>query len=197
MMMRLLIVSGMLGSGKTSIILGIADMLSDRDLKIAIIENEIGNIGIDGEILERSGLKVKELRGGCICCSMQTGLIDTLRTLKAVMDPDIAIIEPTGIADPKHVVNAVGDVTGLTVTSIFTIIMVDAERFLKIRKPFERPLRNQLSVADLVLINKMDTVTSSEMDEIEKYLREFSYSGRIMAVQANKRVNMEKVMELI
>ncbi|MCL2607179.1 MAG: hypothetical protein FWD92_01290 [Methanomassiliicoccaceae archaeon] len=196
-MMRLLVVSGMLGSGKTSVILGIADMLSDRSLKIAIIENEIGSIGIDGEILERSGLKVKELRGGCICCSMQTGLIDTLRTLEAVMGPDIAIIEPTGIADPKYVVNAVKDVTGLAVTSIFTIIMVDAERFLKIRKPFERPLRNQLSVADLVLINKMDTVTSNEMEEIEKHLREFSYSGRIMAVQANKRVNIEKVMDLI
>ncbi|MCL2786657.1 MAG: hypothetical protein FWD81_05520, partial [Methanomassiliicoccaceae archaeon] len=164
----------MLGSGKTSAILGIAGILADRGMKIAVIENEIGSIGIDGEILERSGMKVRELRGGCICCTMKTGLIDTLRTIEAHIAPDITIVEPTGIADPNHVITAVDGVAGLTVTSLFTIIMVDAERILKVRRMFERPLRNQLGVADLVLINKVDTVSASEVDEIESLLREMS-----------------------
>ncbi|MDR0198569.1 MAG: hypothetical protein LBI08_02365 [Methanomassiliicoccaceae archaeon] len=195
--MRLLIVSGMLGSGKTSAILGIADILCDRGLKIAILENEIGSVGIDGEILERSGMKVKELRGGCVCCSMKAGMVDALRTLEAHIGPDITIVEPTGIADPKQVVDAVSGVSGLSVSSIFTIIMVDAERFLKVRKMFERPLRNQLSVASVVLLNKVDTVSAEDADEIEGCLRGMSYEGPILRVQADKKVNIDKAAEMI
>jgi len=195
--MRLLIVSGMLGSGKTSAILGIVDALSKKGLKIAIVENEIGSVGIDGEILERHGMQVKELKGGCICCTMKTGMIDTLRTLQAHIGPDLTIVEPTGIADPKQVIDAVGDVSGLTVLSLFTIIMVDAERFLKVKKMFERPLRNQLSVANLVLINKVDTVSSKEADEIEQHIRSWSYDGPILKVQADKKKGMKKAAEMI
>jgi len=195
--MRLLIVSGMLGSGKTSAILGIADILCDKGNKIAILENEIGSVGIDGEILERSGMKVKELRGGCVCCSMRSGMVDALRTLEALVAPDIAIIEPTGIADPKQVVDAVTGASGLSILSIFTIIMVDAERFLKVRRMFERPLRNQLSVADVVLMNKTDTVSQNDAAEIERCLREMSYNGPIVRVQADKRVNIREVTEMI
>jgi len=193
--MRLLIVSGMLGSGKTSVILRVAERLSDNGSMVAIIENEIGSVGVDGEILERSGLKVRELKGGCICCTMKTGMIDTLRTLQAVVNPDIAIIEPTGIADPHQVIDAVDGVTGLSVTSIFTIIVVDAERFLKIKKMFERPLKNQVSVANLVLINKTDTVSNEEADAIEEHIRSLLYEGPIIRVQADKGVNMERVTE--
>ncbi|MCL2890756.1 MAG: hypothetical protein FWF40_02545 [Methanomassiliicoccaceae archaeon] len=193
--MRLLIVSGMLGSGKTSVILRVAERLSDNGSMVAIIENEIGSVGVDGEILERSGLKVRELKGGCICCTMKTGMIDTLRTLQAVVNPDIAIIEPTGIADPHQVIDAVDGVTGLSVTSIFTIIVVDAERFLKIKKMFERPLKNQVSVANLVLINKTDTVSDEEADAIEEHIRSLLYEGPIIRVQADKGVNMERVTE--
>ena len=195
--MRLLIVSGMLGSGKTSAILKIADILSDNGMSIAIIENEIGSVGIDGEILERHGMKVKELKGGCICCSMRTGMIDALRTLEAHIKPDMAIIEPTGIADPKQVLTAVDGVTGLTVTSIFTIIMVDAERILKVKRMFERPLRNQLSVANLVLVNKIDTVSDAEAKEIEAFLRSMQYNGPILRVQADTGNNIDKAAELI
>ena len=193
--MRLLIVSGMLGSGKTSVILRVAETLSDNGSMVAIIENEIGSVGVDGEILERSGLKVRELKGGCICCTMKTGMIDTLRTLQAVVNPDIAIIEPTGIADPHQVIDAVDDVTGLSVTSIFTIIVVDAERFLKIKKMFERPLKNQVAVANLVLINKTDTVSTEEADAIEEHIRSLQYEGPILRVQADKGVNIEQVTQ--
>jgi len=195
--MRLLVVSGMLGSGKTSLILRIAETLSDNGSMVAIIENEIGSVGIDGEILERSGMKVRELKGGCVCCTMKTGMIDTLRTLEAVVNPDIAIIEPTGIADPHYVISAIDGVTGLTVTSIFTIIMVDAERFLKIWKMFERPLKNQVAVADLVLMNKADTVSADELNKIEEHIRAMSYKGPILRVQADKGVNVEKVTEML
>jgi G3E family GTPase len=187
----------MLGSGKTSAILGIADILCDSGHRIAILENEIGSVGIDGEILERSGMKVKELRGGCVCCSMKAGMVDALRTLQAHIDPDITIIEPTGIADPKQVIDAVKGVSGLSVTSIFTIIMVDAERFLKVRNMFERPLKNQMGAADLVLMNKVDTISQDDAASIESCLRGMSYEGPIMRVQADKGVNIGKAAEMI
>jgi len=195
--MRLLIVSGMLGSGKTSAILGLADILCDKGISIAILENEIGAVGIDGEILERSGMKVKELRGGCVCCSMKAGMVDALRTMEALVNPDLTIVEPTGIADPKQVIDAVNGISGLSISSIFTIIMVDAERFLKVRKMFERPLKNQLGVADLVLLNKVDTVSAADTEEIESHLRKMGYEGTIVRVQADKKINMKKAAELI
>jgi G3E family GTPase len=195
--MRILIVSGMLGSGKTSVILGMAGMLSNSGLSIAIVENEIGSVGIDGEVLERGGMMVKELRGGCICCSMRTGMIDALRSLEACIGPDMAIIEPTGVADPKHVISAVGGVTGLTVSSIFTIIVVDAERILKVKRMFERPLKNQIGAADLVLVNKIDTVQEDEIKEIEELIRSMQYGGPILRVQADKNANLDKAAEMI
>ncbi|MCL1984079.1 MAG: hypothetical protein FWG58_01615 [Methanomassiliicoccaceae archaeon] len=195
--MRLLIVSGMLGSGKTSAIIGIAGILSGKGMRIAVIENEIGSVGIDGEVLERNGMTVRELKGGCICCTMRTGMIDTLRTIGSLIDPDMTIIEPTGIADPKHIVGAVDGVTGLNISSVYTIIIVDAERILKIRNMFERPLRNQLSIADLVLINKIDTVSGEEAEEIGSYIRSLSYNGPIMNTRADSGTNIEKVAELI
>jgi len=187
----------MLGSGKTSFILGIAEMLSDKGSKIAIIENEIGSVGIDGEILERHGMNVKELKGGCICCSMRTGMIDTLRTLQAHIKPDIAIVEPTGIADPRMVIDAMKEAAGLTLTGIFTIILVDAERILKVRRMFERPLKNQLCTANIVLLNKVDTVSDSEIKEIEQLLRSMSYDGPVVKIQADKKINIENAAEMI
>jgi len=187
----------MLGSGKTSTILRIAEILASKNVKIAVIENEIGSIGIDGEILERFGMKVRELKGGCICCTMKTGMIDTLRTIEAHIKPDLAIIEPTGIADPNQVITAMDGVTGLNVTGMYTIIMVDAERILKVKKMFERPLKNQLSVADLVLINKVDTVTEDDVKDIESLLRDMSYNGPVLRVQADSGKNIDKAAEMI
>ena len=102
--MKIVIVSGLLGVGKTSVILKMLDPLMDTGSKVAVIENDFGAMGVDSEVLERNGMKVRDLKGGCICCTMQGSLMDSLVSLKKEFATEIVVIEPTGIADPEFIV---------------------------------------------------------------------------------------------
>lgn len=194
--MHLVIVSGLLGVGKTSVILSILTRLNERmGLRIAVIENDLGKKGIDSEIMEKYGLNVQELKGGCICCTLKDGLIHTLRLLEINMEPDMVMIEPTGIADPGYIINSLDGISGLTVSKVNVIIVLDAERFLKIRKMFERPLKNQIEVASMVLINKVDAVSEEEVQEIEDFVRSLNFKGPIIAVQADAGINIDVAVD--
>ncbi len=195
--MHFVLVSGLLGVGKTTVILNMMESLYEsKGHKTVVIENDFGNKGIDGEVMRKYGLEVQDLKGGCICCTLKTGLIDTVRVIQANMEPDVIIVEPSGIADPQIVVNAVQDCNGINIDKLSSIVVVDAERFPKTWKMFERPLRNQLGVADLVLINKKDTVDDAELESIRETIASLGYDGPVNAVQADEGVNMEHIMEI-
>ncbi|NLL95288.1 MAG: hypothetical protein GX224_06015 [Thermoplasmatales archaeon] len=183
--MRLIVVAGLLGVGKTSVIVRLIEPLSESGRKFAIIENEFGSTGIDGDVIERGGVEVRDLRGGCVCCTLKTGLIDTLRTLQIGMGPDVAVVEPSGIADPSLIVRAVDGVTGLAIDDVTVVAIVDAERFGTMKRMFERPLRNQLSVAGHVLLNKVDAVDADGLAGIEEAIRGFGYAGPIYRARAD------------
>ena len=193
--MHLIIVAGMLGVGKTSVILRMLDPMIARGRKVVVIENEFGSMGVDSEVLEKNGMKVRDLKGGCICCTLQASLVDDLRLLQAEYHPDYVIVEPTGIADPQLVVNSVTDVSGIDLESVFLAVVVDCERFMKVRKMFERPLRNQLKIADLALLNKIDTVSSDEIDRIAEGLKEFGYDGPAVRIRGDTGEGIEAFAE--
>ncbi len=195
--MRLLVVSGMLGSGKTSLILRLLDGFFPQGMKVAVIENEFGELGVDTEVLERSGMPVRDLRGGCICCTLAGGLADTLRNLSASYSPDIVVVEPTGIADPSVVLRSVQDVDGVHVDRADVLVLIDCERFLKVRRMFERPLRNQLSVAAAVLLNKTDTIPAEDIDSVEDGVRGMGYAGPVLRIRADTGDGMERLGEVI
>ena len=79
--MRLIIVAGLLGVGKTSVIMRMLDPMIAKGLKVVVIENDFGAMGVDSEVLEKNGMKVRDLKGGCICCTLQAGLVDDLRII--------------------------------------------------------------------------------------------------------------------
>ena len=193
--MHLIIVAGMLGVGKTSVILRMLDPMIAKGRKVVVVENEFGSMGVDSEVLEKNGMKVRDLKGGCICCTLQASLVDDLRLLQAEYDPDFVIVEPTGIADPQLVVRSVMDVSGIDLDSVFLAVVVDCERFMKVRKMFERPLRNQLKMADLALLNKIDTVPSDELDRIAEGLKEFGYDGPVARIRGDTGEGIEAFSE--
>lgn len=195
--MRLIIVAGMLGVGKTSVILKMLDPMVESNKKVVVIENDFGSMGVDSEVLEKNGMKVRDLKGGCVCCTLQSNLVDNLRLLQTEYDPDYVIVEPTGIADPEFIVRSVTDVTGIDLEGVFVSVVVDCERFMKVRKVFERPLKNQLKMADLALLNKMDTVDAATLDEISKTLVEYGYSGPCAAIRADTGEGMERFSEVL
>jgi len=194
--MHLIVVSGMLGAGKTSVILHLIKHLEGK-VKLAVVENDFGSKGIDGDIIRSSGMEVQELKGGCICCTMKTGMIDALRFLESNHHPDMVIVEPTGIADPAYVLNSVDGISGLTIGRKTSIAVIDAERFLKMKRVFERPLKNQMNISDAVLMNKTDTQDDWTLDDIERDIRNMRYGGPILRINAELGTNIEGVMDVI
>lgn len=195
--MHIIIVSGMLGVGKTSVILKMLDPMIEKGLKVVVIENDFGSMGVDSEVLEKNGMKVRDLKGGCICCSLQSGLVDSLRVLQSEYDPDYVIVEPTGIADPEFIVKSVTDVTGIELDSVQVSVIVDCERFLKVRKMFERPLKNQMKIAKVVLLNKIDTISESDLESIRGALSELGYDGMSISVRGDTGEGIDRFAEVL
>ena len=146
--MKLLVVAGFLGSGKTTVLLDLARRMTDDGLSLAIVENEIGEVGVDGEVVRRHGLPVRELFGGCICCTLQTGLAETLRAIEAEYAPDWAVVEPTGLAAPGDVVTTLrAFMPSLERTAVLTL--VDAERWEMLWEVVEPLVTAQVEAADV------------------------------------------------
>ena len=193
--MELIVVAGMLGAGKTSVILKLIDSLIRKGHKVAVIENEVGAMGVDGDVINGKGVEIRELEGGCMCCTMKTGLIETLVFLRDKVDPDIVLVEPTGIANPGDVLETVRELTIVDIEKTTIYIIMDAEKFMVAMNVFDRLLKKQARVADIILINKLDTVTKETADEIEKMIRAFPYDGIIKRVQADDGINMDNIEE--
>ena len=189
--MKILILGGFLGAGKTSVLLQLAHYIvdgskSESETKIAIIENEIGEIGIDDKILGTGDYSVTGLFAGCVCCSLTGSLVSALRDIEAKQNPDWVIIEATGVAYPakiKEEVNRICDYpTGVA-------CIVDAQRFKTLIKILAPMIEGQLEGADAVLINKIDKVDAEELDFVKKQLREYNADIKILSVSAKDGID--------
>ncbi len=155
--MNILCIAGFLGSGKTTVLLEVARAMTEGGTRLAVIENEIGEVGIDGGYVREQGLPVQELFGGCICCTLQAGLVETLRTVQSRYEPDWVIIEPTGLAAPGDILGVVVDHCP-DVDTIRVLTLVDAPRWPMLLEIVEPLVTAQLEIADVVAVNKVDEV---------------------------------------
>lgn len=154
--MRILLFSGFLGSGKTSTILQVAKYITEsRQETVAIIENEIGAAGIDDKLLTDSGLVVKSLFGGCVCCQITSDLISAIREIQEKINPDWLIIEMTGLAIPGNVVKLINQYCAFH-TGLKTIAIVDGGRWLELKEMLEPLVVGQVQESNLVILNKAD-----------------------------------------
>jgi G3E family GTPase len=189
--MNLIIVGGFLGSGKTSIILSLAHFLveSEDSIKsnLVIIENEVGEIGIDDKVLKSDGYSVRELFAGCICCQLTSDLITTLNDINENINPKWVIIETTGLAYPSKILGNINKY-GKGIKSIKTVTVVDAERWDELSAITPVLVENQVSQGDTILINKIDLVTEVELQEVESRVKELNPKASIYKVSANIEV---------
>ncbi len=194
--MRLLCIAGFLGSGKTTLLLETARRLTEASLSVAIIENEIGEIGVDGGVVESLGLPVREVFGGCICCTLQTNLVDSLREIEQRFNPDVAIIEPTGLAAPGEVLHAVhAQLPHITDARILTLI--DAGRWNLLIRAVEPLITAQVTAADVIALNKIDEVDDASLDEIEAAVRQLSTTAPILRVSGTTGVGLDALHEAL
>jgi G3E family GTPase len=152
--MKITLVCGLLGSGKTTFIQNIA---SDSTLRTVVLVNDFGKAGIDGEIYSGSGIDSIEMPSGCICCTLKLDLITTIRKIIADFAPEHLIIEPSGIASPSGVIDALNEL-GLRQYSVIGI--VDATEFVELHEAgiYGDFFQEQVSISDIVLINKTDLI---------------------------------------
>ncbi len=169
-MTKVLLVSGFLGSGKTTLIKSLAEYFSANNVKSALIINEIGEIGIDNKYMKRLGYNLWELFGGCICCTLASGLVDTMEQLKEY-EPEVVMIEPSGGADPKTTIDALVDmdIERKDIVNFFLLDTTRLEMFMAVLQPL---LQSSINEADVVLINKTELTEENTFHEALRIVRE-------------------------
>lgn len=180
--MQLIVVSGMLGVGKTSVVLGLLKIFKDKGKKVAIIENDVGTVSVDSELLRKDGMEVMDLQNGCICCTLKMDLLEGMMKIQNEYNPDIVILEPTGIANPVDLLSVVRKYDALKLDKISVLSVIDAQRFEIMKKVYERPISNHLSIAELVLINKVDAVPADKIPSVEEGVRDLGYEGKMIHI---------------
>jgi len=164
--MDVIILAGFLGSGKTTFILRAMESGAFSGRRTAVIVNDFGSVGIDGEVMSRHGLQVKEMAAGCICCTLGMDLAVAVNGMMAAYAPDVLIIEPSGLADPQAVIDALAAHPATGTLAVRTIAIVDALRFHAIVKALQRPFSAHLRAADAIIVNKVDAVGPADLESI-------------------------------
>ena len=167
------IISGFLGAGKTTLIKKLLNE-SLKDEKLVLIENEFGEIGIDGGFMRDAGITVNELSQGCICCSLAGDFETALKEVVDTYYPDRIIIEPTGVGKLSDIIAAVQKVHGadLTLDRFFTV--VDAKKCKMYHKNFGEFFNNQIGAASCVILSRSQDVSEEKIAECLDIIRELN-----------------------
>ena len=192
--MRIIILGGFLGSGKTSVLLQLARYLVDKEressaeFKVAIIENEVGDVGIDDKVLVSEGFSVSNLFAGCACCTLSGELVYSIRNIGKELNPEWLIIEATGIAHPGSMKQTI--LKGLGRPS-YIVTIVDAKRWKRLARAMEMMVAGQLEDSSKVLLNKADLVDNEEMEQVKESVHGYNRSVEIISTNAKDELPAE------
>lgn len=179
-----LILSGFLGSGKTTVLLQLITHLRAKrgeEYRIAIIENEIGSASIDSGVIEEAGYSVTEMLSGCVCCTLIGQLVPALEKLSEELNPNLVILEATGVATPGTMSESIRKYGG---NAVRICSLVDASRWKKIIVALRILLEGQIEPADVICVNKIDLASEEQLAEIEASVREMNADAPIVRISA-------------
>ncbi len=173
------IYSGFLGAGKTTLI---KKMIAEgyKGQKLVLIENEFGEIGIDGGFLQDAGINITEMNSGCICCSLVGDFGRALEKVIREYHPDRIIIEPSGVGKLSDVIGAVNKVTGPDVTLGYTVAVVDAGKVKVYTKNFGEFYNNQVETASTIILSRTDSIPQAKLDTAVEMLRQHNQVATII-----------------
>ena len=181
--MKVVLIAGYLGSGKTTLIIALSRRLAGGGAKIAILVNDVGVVPVDGAVMQEYGLTVKDVGGGCICCQVAGNLMKTLDTLATNVRPDIVIIEPTGIAVPDAVRQTVALAARKHEVEMgHTIVLFDTSRAAKLLTydTLKRLVSLQIRDATIIGLSKTDLVTAEEIESATLAVREINPTAEVI-----------------
>ena len=178
-MTKIDIFSGFLGAGKTTLI---KKLISEgyKGQKLVLIENEFGEIGIDGGFLQDAGINITEMNSGCICCSLVGDFGKALTKVIAEYNPDRILIEPSGVGKLSDVIGAVNKVTNDQVTLGYTVAVADAGKVKVYMKNFGEFYNNQVETASTIVLSRTDSIPQAKLDAAVAMLREHNSVATIV-----------------
>jgi cobalamin biosynthesis protein CobW len=181
-----LVVSGFLGSGKTTLVRRLLADAQAQGVRVALVSNEFGELGIDAALLGRMQDDYVELRGGCVCCKLSDQLVETLEMLRQRVDPDRVIVETSGVALPYDTqLNFWREPVAGWIADDVAVVVVNAEQ-LAAERELEGTFEQQVSSADLLVLNQLDRVDEAAIPLLEARLREIEPEAPILrAVHAD------------
>ncbi len=173
--MKILVISGFLGAGKTSFI---KEMVKQTGRQFVILENEFGELGLDGELLKQEqsqnkdvDMKVWELTEGCICCSLNLDFSYSVLTIANTLNPDYLLIEPSGVAMPSKILEQLNRIVYEDVSLIAPITIVDGRHYQESKQNYPDYFQDQLNTAGTIVVSKSETFTETDFQAVKKELK--------------------------
>lgn len=176
-MTKVNVISGFLGAGKTTLIQKlIKDVFAGE--KVVLVENEFGEIGIDGGFLKEAGIQINEINSGCICCSLKGDFEAALQKVVDEYHPDHIIIEPSGVGKLSDILKAIQTVPGMELDSYSTV--VDAARCKVYHRNFKEFFDDQIATATCVILSRTQNVNETKLSEDVAIIKELNPDARII-----------------
>ena len=195
-MTKIDIISGFLGAGKTTFIKKLLEEAIAGE-QVVLIENEFGQIGIDGGFLKDSGIEIREMNSGCICCSLVGDFGKSLEEVLTKYQPDRVIIEPSGVGKLSDVMKAVRDVAStLDVVLNSAVTIVDASKCKMYMKNFGEFFNNQIENAGTVVLSRTDVVDAAKVQQDVELIREHNASASIVTTPCSQ-LSGAQLLEII
>ena len=176
-MTKIDIISGFLGSGKTTLIRKLLNETLKNE-KVVLIENEFGEIDVDSDFLKDTSIEIKSINAGCICCSLQGDFEEALKKVIETYSPDRIIIEPSGVGKLSDVTKAVKTVEEANINALCTI--VDARKCKIYAKNFKEFFNDQIKAANCIIMSKTQTISEEKLKEAYAIIKEINPEARIM-----------------
>ena len=184
-MTKIDVYSGFLGAGKTTLI---RKMIAEGygTQKLVLIENEFGEIGIDGGFLQEAGIEIREMNSGCICCSLVGDFGKALEQVISQYAPDRVIIEPSGVGKLSDVIAAVKKVTNDQVQLGYTVAVADAGKCKVYMRNFGEFYNNQIETASTIVLSRTDSISQKKLDTAVNLIREHNSVATLVTTPWNQ-----------
>ncbi len=193
-MIKVDLISGFLGAGKTTLIKHLLSTVY-KNQNVVLIENEFGEIGIDGGFLKEAGIEIREMNSGCICCSLVGDFAASLKEVVDTYHPERIIIEPSGVGKLSDVEKAVLDVKeALDLEVAFKVAVLDVTKCKMYSKNFGEFYKNQIENANTIIFSRTDIAKEAKTEEALAIVKEINSEAAVITTPVNE-LSVESLLQ--